>query len=356
MFNKMIAQDLAKEYKIPEEDVLLIALNRYGIVASMSDKRIRFKLKLNTHDESFYFAVCVNTYPSPFTMDNVGNLILGKEVIGHIYDIEKDTCDSTYFRRNRTELTLNSNMRSQCRGCKFCGTYNLDPEDISDLNNEKSLSAYIENFIRVNQINDLRDLLRITICTGCFDSEDSLVKHILMVHDVFRKYGFTKRIRYIGSQLRSEEAMKQIERSIPYFSLSLTVECFSRRKDIMRKEKAELDMARIIDILNRSYIHGFSTNYLYIVGLDSLNVMEDGVKTLSKYINRFPIFQILQNYVAEQEEQRIPDAKDIIYYLEARKQIESILGDQSYKPRSWENYRSLFYLQYNNAKHENIRI
>lgn len=356
MLNKESVLSLSKPYNMADEDALLIALNRYGIVASIPDKRIRFKLKLNTNDEAFYFAVCVNTYPSPFTIDSVGNLYLSNEKIGYIFDLEEDTCDSTYFRRNRTELTLNSNMRSQCKGCTFCGTYSMDPEDLADLNNEKGLSAYVESFMAANQMKDLSDLVRVTICTGCFGNEARLVKHIVMVNEVFQRYGFTKRIRYIGSQLRSEEAMTEIKKSVPHFSLSLTVECFSRRQDIMRKEKAELDLPKIIDILNRSKQHGFSTNYLYIVGLDPLDVMEEGVRTLSKHINRFPLFQILQNFVPEQENQRTSEAKDMKYYFEARKRIELILGNELFKPRSWENYRSLFYLQFNNERHEGIRI
>ena len=48
---------LAKKYAIPVTDVLLIALNRYGIHAEVPDNRLRFKLKLLTCKGAFYVAV-----------------------------------------------------------------------------------------------------------------------------------------------------------------------------------------------------------------------------------------------------------------------------------------------------------
>ena len=55
---------LAKKYAIPVTDVLLIALNRYGIHAEVPDNRLRFKLNLLTCKGAFYVAVCVNTFLS----------------------------------------------------------------------------------------------------------------------------------------------------------------------------------------------------------------------------------------------------------------------------------------------------
>lgn len=355
-FNYEYVKSIAGEYHIPIEDVLLIALNRYGLCANIQDKRIRFKLRLNTYEEVFYLAVCINTYPSPFTIENRNRLCLDGETVGEIIDIEKDTCDATYFRRNMTALTLNSNMRSQCEGCKFCGTYNQDPEDKIDMSDASKMIRYLENFLRINQMEDFRDLVRISICTGCFTDETELVNHILTVYRVFSKFGFTKRIRYIGSQIRSEEAMDIIERTIPYFSLSLTVECFSHRKERMRREKASLDFKAVRDVLLQSLKHGFSTNYLYITGLDDLDVMKKGIQSLSDCVNRFPIIQILQNYLSNQEQQRIGEAKELSYYFKARKLVESVFSNTALTPRSWENYRGLYYLTYQNKPLRCIRI
>ena len=47
------------------------------------------------------------------------------------------------------------------------------------------------------------------------------------------------------------------------FSLTYTVECFSRRQEIMRKEKGDIDIPGIVHILQRALSYGFSTNYLF---------------------------------------------------------------------------------------------
>jgi len=352
--NKM--NSLVAEFSVPQTDLLLIAINRYGIRADVPDKRLRFKIRFLDCNEVFYMAVCINTFDSPFHFDECGHIYMNEEKIGDIFDIEKDTCDTTYFRRNKTEMTLNSNMRSQCQGCTFCGTYNLDPEDRIDMSDESKISSFLDGYLKENQIRDLGNLVRVTVCTGCFSDEMNLVGHILKIHKVFNEYGFNKRIRYIGSQIRTKEAMDIIQKNIPYFSLSLTVECFSNRELRMRKEKASLDMNGIKSVLKNSLEHNFSTNYLYIIGLDELSMFEHGVRELFNLVNRLPVFQVMQNFIAAHEEQRVCEARKLEYYLKARKIIESIFEKTSLKPRSWENYRGLFYTTYKNEPLDCIRI
>ena len=156
IFNYDYIQKLSVKFNIPELDILLIALNRYGLRADIKDKRLRFKLRPFCHDETFYLAICINTYESPFSMAN-NLLYLGDQLVGEILEIEKDTCDTTYFRRNRTELTLNSNMRSQCSGCSFCGTYNLDPEDKVDMSTQEKIAQFVDEYLRRQQVKDLSD-------------------------------------------------------------------------------------------------------------------------------------------------------------------------------------------------------
>lgn len=348
--------ELSQKYSVPIMDTLMIALNRYGIMMDIEDKRIRFRLKMLGSEEVYYFAVCVNTFESPFTVDAERRLFFNGQLVGRIVDIEKDTCDTTYFRRNKTALTLNSNMRSMCRGCTFCGTYNLDPDDRIDMSDEKKVHDFLVRFLKENDVKDLEHLLRVTVCTGCFKDEKDLVEHLVMVNNVFKEFGFNKRIRYIGSQIRSDDAMDYLQKNLDYFSLSLTVECFSDREKRMRKEKASLDMNGIKGVLDKAKKHGFSTNYLYIVGLDELDIFKEGITELAPYINRMPIYQVMQNYVIEHEEQRVEAAKDLEYYIQARKIIEAQYAGTELKPRSWENYRSLFYSTYQDKPYECIRI
>lgn len=213
---------LSEEYGIPKLDVMLIALNRFGARADVEDKRLRFKLRPSNSSELFYLAICINTFDSPFYMCGK-DLFLGDTVVGEIIDVEKDTCDTTYFRRNKTELTLNSNMRSQCAECTFCGTYNLEPEDRVDMSSRAKIAEFVDEYLRLHKVKDLSDLVRVTICTGCFINEMELCNHIMDVNDAFQSFGFNKRIRHIGSQIRSEEAMAAIHKSIPQLSVSLTL-------------------------------------------------------------------------------------------------------------------------------------
>lgn len=71
MFNMKEVESLSKKYNIPQADILLIALNRYGIRANIDDNRIRFKIHLDIYDEIFYFAICVNTCETPFDIVNI---------------------------------------------------------------------------------------------------------------------------------------------------------------------------------------------------------------------------------------------------------------------------------------------
>ena len=124
---------IADDHNLTLENVLSIALNRYGLnIENFKDKRIRFNLNLLDGSNSIYFAICVNTFKnSPFTLkDNI--IYLEKTPVGTISSIEKDTCLSTYFRNNKKVITFNSNSRSKCIGCKFCGTYSLTDEDVYD--------------------------------------------------------------------------------------------------------------------------------------------------------------------------------------------------------------------------------
>ena len=80
-------EQLAKEYNMSKENVLSIALNRYGLVIpNYPDNRIRFNLNMNGHNT--FFAVCVNTYlESPFTLkDNM--IYLEDAPIGVVSNIE----------------------------------------------------------------------------------------------------------------------------------------------------------------------------------------------------------------------------------------------------------------------------
>ena len=146
---------LASRYNTTIDNVLSIALNRYGIIMdNCSDNRIRFNLRFNDSERENYFAVCVNTYAeSPFSIKE-NTLYLEDIAIGKVLNIEKDTCTATYFRNNKKAITLNSNSRSKCFGCKFCGTYCLTEDDNYDFSTVDNVKQYFNILLQENMVND----------------------------------------------------------------------------------------------------------------------------------------------------------------------------------------------------------
>ena len=80
---------------------------------------------------------------------------------------------------------------------------------------------------------------------------------------------------------------------------------------------------------------------MYILGLEDLETVKKYMTYFKDSINKFPIVQVFQDYTKEQEQYRIEEAKDIKYYLEARKNIAEIYSDTGLVPKSWECFRGL---------------
>ena len=81
------------------------------------------------------------------------------------------------------------------------------------------------------------------------------------------------------------------------------------------------------------------------------------MRLFAPHFNRFPVVQVMQNYLSSQEQYRVKDAaEDVEYYLKARKTLEDIFKDTDLRPRTWENYRSVFYTTYQGAHNETIKI
>lgn len=337
-------KELAKEYNMSLENVLSIALNRYGIIVdNFTDSRIRFNLQMLYSEKNTFFAVCVNTYPnSPFKLQD-GVLYLENDLVGKVNNIEEDTCTSTYFRNNKKAITFNSNSRSKCAGCKFCGTYSLTDDDHIDFSTKENIQKYFENLLATNKIKSMHDIEDVTICTGCFNSEDDLVKHLLLVNNSFKEMSFDGRINYIGSQLRDYQKIKMIKDELGSFGLYLTIEKFLDREKFMRPEKASLTLDKAKELLEYSSSIGITSTFLYILGLESLEAVEHNFNYFKNSINKFPIIQVFQDYTPQQEQYRAKEAKDVRYYLEAKKIINNIFKEKKLHPELWECFRSLYF-------------
>lgn len=335
---------LASDYNLSLENVLSIALNRYGVlIDGYDDDRVRFNLKFNNSIKEDFFALCVNTYKdSPFKLvDNT--IYLKDEKIAEITNLERDTCTSTYFRNNKRDITFNSNSRSKCAGCTFCGTYSLSEDDDYDFSNKESIKKYFDKLLKENKVKSLEYINSITLCTGCFESEDDLYNHILLLNSTFKDMGFKGSINYIGSQLRDYEKIKSLKDEVGNFGLYLTIEKFIDREKFMRPEKASLKLNDAKDLLNYSSSIGINSTFLYILGLEDLDAIKYYFNYFKDSINKFPIVQIFQDYVPIQENYRHESAKEVEYYLKAKKIINDTFSDTSLRPKLWENFRSLYY-------------
>lgn len=354
---KSISQtrELSRKYNIPIEDIILIALNLSGINADILRRRIRFRLKLNRCTETFYLAVCVNTRKSLFSIKD-NNLLFNNKPIGIISEKENDAAETSYFRRDKTALTLNSNSRSKCRGCKFCGAYILDAHDTTPLITRQGLTRYFNDILKQYQFKDLSNLKEVAICTRCFITENDTLEHLLMVREVLKNFKFHGELKYIGSHINSEKSLEILEKYAKPFSLYFTLECFTRRKELLRHHKAELTLPAVRRILKSAKDKGFDTAILYILGLDPLEIVIRELKKLVPYLTRFPVINLFQNYIPQHESLRVSEAKDIEYYLKARKEIEKIFIKSNLKPRIWENYRGLWYLTFSNEKLSDINL
>ncbi len=338
-------KEMAEKYNLSLENVLSIALNRYGILMdNVEDNRIRFYLDLLDSNKKTYFAVCVNTYSaSPFKLAN-NILYLENTPVGKVTGIEKDTCLSTYFRNNKKVITFNSNSRSKCVGCKFCGTYSLTDEDVIEFNTEDKIYNYFEKLLNNNNIEGMSSIENVTICTGCFESEDKLIEHLELVNETFKKMGFTGSINYIGSQLRDFDKIKILSETINNFGIYLTIEKFLDREKFMRPEKASLSIDKAKELLNYCTSLNITTTFLYILGLENLETIEYYFNYLKDSVNKFPIIQVFQNYTSNQEMYRCEEAKDIEFYIKAREIIDNIFSNkQELKPKTWECFRSLYF-------------
>lgn len=338
-------QELENRYNVPAEDILLIALNASGVRWNKIDNdRIRFPLHILGTSRKYFLALTVTNSPLSnfFIEEDHENrwLFFGDKLVGEIPRIEFDTCTDSYWRKGKSHLTLNTNSRSKCEGCKFCGTYRLVGED-APLTDEYTLTKKAEAFCR--ELGNLKLLKSLGIVTACFPSEEKVVDHILMVRRVFSRYGFKGEISYIGSQLRNIESLRKIIASGP-FSYYLTVEMFTRRENLMKRVKSSLSLEEGRTILEKAISLGANTSYLYIVGLDPLEVMEGELPKYRDVITRFPNAQIFQVYIPEQIYLRDLEAFNIEYFLKARLIFENAYPGLD--PDRYLNYRSLWYSSY----------
>ena len=126
------------------------------------------------------------------------------------------------------------------------------------------------------------------------------------------------------------------------------------RQYFLRDIKRKLQLDTIKESLVLANSMGIRTNFSYIVGLESLETIKKGFYEFLPYINSFPIINVFQAHRG-QKALRYRAANKIDYYIKARTIIEDVFRYTPFRPRPWENYRSLWYLKFGEEFLDDIR-
>lgn len=351
------ASEIARRYGVPTEDVILIAFNCLGADSDSPDHRVRFFMKLHTFPDEFYFGLPIKQLETPFYLDTKLSQVLFKgEPVGAVREIENDNCASSYWRRNETALTMNTNARTLCKGCAFCGTYGLDADDHDLLNTKGKLQRDVKLIMDEKGMKDLSGLYEVAVVTGCFNREDKALEHLLMLRDALGELGFTGELKYLGSEITSDKALDTLAERVAPFSLYFTVDCFTRRDQMLRPNKARMTLDQTRDVMRRAKERGLETSMTYILGLDPIDAVLKEFPGYVPVLTRFPAINLLQPYEKAKNSIRTPEGGRLDYYLSARRGLEDMFGSTHLRPVPWENYRSPWYLRFGAEPLDGIRI
>ncbi|MBA4319932.1 MAG: hypothetical protein C0412_16150, partial [Flavobacterium sp.] len=346
-------ESLAHSYGIPVEDALFVALNIYGVDFKCDFNRMRMGVHITDKEIfsyakslgvlDFYFALPINE-SSPFSVAD-SQLLFDNRVIAEAIDPSEDFCDSNYPRRHGTVLNINPNSRTLCCGCKFCYTGYQVPRDRKRMACETDIMEFFEEWMKEKKISDLSDLIQVAVVTGCYNLNNELSVFLIMLRKVLKQYHFKGEIFYLGSQITNKETLEELV-SIQPFCYCLSLECFENRNSLLRDKKSDLTLGSAFGLMSFAKSIGHRVNFSYVLGLEPLLTMEKYFLLAKQYINSFPIINTIQIHKYHSLSLLTPEAINIEYFFEARKKLEKIFIDTSMRPREWENYRSLWFLEF----------
>jgi hypothetical protein len=335
---------LSKEWEINEEDILLIALNSCGVRSHLDKARMRFRFRLDSRpDEQLYMILSLGRENSPFELDE-NEIRLGSRRIGHVDALEDDDAVLGYWRNGNRVLTLNSNARSQCTGCVFCPN-TLEESSDPRLAGLADLDAYFAAIVSDFELSDMSGVDTVTVCTGCFHYEHLALEHLREVRSAMSGHGCGGDIHFLTSVLTTPEGLDAAAEIGP-FHLTLTTECFSRRSLILKESKAKLTPEAMVEVLGAAKNRGIVTDFTYIVGLDSPEVAVQHLERFVPVTTTFPRFQVYQSHNDLMDVFVARGGRRIEFYLHMRKEIEQLFAPTGLRPRSWENYRPLWYFTF----------
>lgn len=367
MINKI--QLYANKYNVPNEDALFIFINRMGVASDLPYGRVRFIFQPFIEDEFFveskkqevkqyFFALPNGASKTPFSVKKESeNYVLYCEdyKLGYAIDLMNDTCDSEYTRNCGKTLNLNPISKSFCHGCKFCHTLVQDSNEFKDTRTCDGLKTFFREWMKQKRITNLSELEQIAVVTGTFGGSSEVLNYLRMLREQVCAYGYSNEIFYFGAELDVESLLNIKDELLP-FAWCYTLECFENRDLMLRKEKANQTPQQIFSLLKKLSDNGITTNFSYVLGIDSLDAIRKGMEAASEAINRFPIINIFQTHKNSETGILTQGAEDIGYFFEARKIIEDIFGRKNLAPRTWENFRSLWCLRYNGESLKGNRL
>lgn len=336
---------LAARYNVPTEDALLIAVNLYGITSGQNRHRARVTVRLVSRpDTAWMVIVPLNVSGSPFRLRD-GELYLGDDLVGHVRRIDADEAVGGYFRDGGRAATINPNARSRCVGCAFCPN-TLEAAADPRLSEERELTELLAAMVEQHPRRDLTELHEVTVSTGCFEREDAAIAHLAGLRGVLAEHNITARIGFLTSVVQSDGAFADLAEIVSPFVLRLTAECFTRRELLLKASKARLAYQDMPDLLRRARQTGLGTSFTYVVGLDPIDELRDGLATLTEHVTEFPNFQVYQAHNSIMAGLRAPGADQLEFYLQARVAIEQLIGTSGLRPVAWECYRPLWYFMF----------
>lgn len=337
------AERLATRWGIDADDIVLIALNACGLDADIGVSRLRFRLRLNSRpDDQLYMILSLGRRRSPFRLVDEKVLLAGEQVA--VIDVaEADDAVLGYWRNEGRVLTLNSNARSACTGCVFC------PNTLEEANDPRlaldDLNAYFSTLVDDHTGGGLSSVEKVTVCTGCFRFEQLALTHLRQVREAMTTHHCGGEIHFLSSVLTTPEGLAEAA-TIGPFHLTLTAEAFTKRDLILKESKAALTPTDMVRMLGDAIDAGLRTDFTYIIGLDPIDVAARHLTEFVEVTTTFPRFQVYQSHTPMMDMFLADGARDIEFYLAARRCIEELFGPTGLRPQPWENYRPLWYFSF----------
>jgi hypothetical protein len=332
---------LADSHGIPLLDTIMIAANSEGVRPVLEYPRVRMQIRPLDSDEVWQIILPLDNEQSPFEL-TFGQLLLSGTPVAELVGSENDDVVLTYLRAGGTSITLNTYSRSNCTGCLFCPNVIEDASDAT-LNTADELAGVLEWLLADNEWQDLSHVQKITVCSGCFNNPGAAISHMGALRQAASRFAFAGSLHLLSSVLRDRDDLKRLREEADAMHLTLTLECFERRSLLLKDSKASLTLERACQILDDCRDLDILGDFTYVAGLDSYASAVRGLTTLAGHVSTFPRIQVYQAHNDYMRSARNPGAADLNYYLRLRNELESAFAPTGLVPRSWENYRPLWY-------------